>query len=197
LSKKGEAMIDITAAVDKKTEAYSESYAPALRAIGQALEALQVRSFDMEARNEAYLVWDKTNHEPAIGPADVAGEAHQEPDSHWLESAVLRKEDSQNTENIQPLRYTAGDVSRLDEMGRAKRSSPNATPDAYHLSQLLRAVGGYVNHVGGHFLGLSWREQWVGVVYEKGGHRELEVFRPALLYDFWVRMYLMRSAATH
>lgn len=186
-------MIDITAAAANKTEASSETYAPALRAIGQALEALQVRSFDMEARNDEYLVWDKTNHEPAVEPAAGAGETQR----RWLESAVLRKEDSTIPDYIQPLRYTVEDVSRLNEAGRARRCRLNATPDAYHLSQLLRAVGGYINHIGARLLGLSWRDQWIGVVYEKGGHRELEVFRPALLYDFWVRMYLTRNATTH
>jgi hypothetical protein len=190
-------MIEVTAAADKKITPSSASYAPSLRAIGQTLEALQVNSFDMEARREEYLVWDKTYHEPEDEP-NAEADRTREPFARWLGFAGLRrKKDTANSGESQPLRYTVDDIDRLDQEGRARRCNLNTTPDAYRLSQLLRAVGGYVNHVGGRLLGVSWREQWIGVVYEKGGQRQLEVFRPALIYDFWVRMYVMRTATTH
>ncbi|HWP56252.1 MAG TPA: hypothetical protein VNL14_00025 [Candidatus Acidoferrales bacterium] len=175
------------------------AYAPALRAIGQSLEALRVSLFDMEARGEEYLVWDKTSLALEDEP-DSEGARARDPFAHWLRGEKRRQADEHdagaNREAI-PLRYTLDDIDRLDREGRARRSSPGGAPDAYRLSQLLRAVGGYVNHVGGRLLGISWRDQWVGVVYEKEGRRELEIFRPASIYDFWVRMYLMRSAKTH
>ncbi|MGH7848403.1 MAG: hypothetical protein ACREQW_24970 [Candidatus Binatia bacterium] len=190
-------MIDVTAAAEKKVTASTESYAPSLRAIGQALEALQLNSFDMEARHKEYLVWDRRRHDPE-GEPSAEGIRTREPFARWLGFVGLwRKKDSVSSGESQPLRYTPDDIDRLDQEGRTRRRNSDATPDAYRLSQLLRAVGGYVHHGGGRLLGVSWREQWIGVVYEKGGQRQLEVLRPALVYDFWVRMYLMRTATTH
>ena len=190
-------MIDVTAAADRKVAPSGVRYASSLRAIGQALESLQISSFDMEARHDEYLVWNKRHPDPEEEPS-VETVRSREPFARWLGFAGLwRKKDSASSGETQPLRYTPDDIDRLEQEGRARRCKPDVAPDAYRLSQLLRAVGGYVHHVGGRLLGVSWREQWIGVVYEKGGQRELEVFRPALIYDFWVRMYLMRTPATH
>jgi hypothetical protein len=191
-------------ALEKNVATRPVSYAFCLRAIGQALEAVQIRFFDIENKDDGeYLVWDRTNSDPAEAPPQFAPNDSSR-ESLWRRfSRVARRRKSplaspdRAPERSVPLRYTAEDIQRLDQEGREGRRGAQAVPDPYRLSQLLRAIGGYVHQQQGRLRGICWRGQWVALVYEKDGKREFELLRPSLIYDFWVRMYLRRDAAVH
>jgi hypothetical protein len=153
------------------------NYSQSLRALGQSLERQGLRAFDVENKNDAYLIRDRSADEPDAG----------DPNAVAADAGLLRSDAPFK------LRYTYDEIVGLDLEGKARRRDPAGRPDAYSLSQLLRAVGAYVHHKHGRLLALCWREQWVAIVYEAESRREVEVLRPTSIYDFWVRMYVMRS----
>jgi hypothetical protein len=153
------------------------NYSHSLRALGQSLERQGLRAFDIENRDDAYLVRDRSAEDPDAGNPN----------------AVLNHDGLLRPDAPFKLRYTYDEIVGLDLEGKARRRDPGGTPDAYSLSQLLRALGAYVEHKNGRLLGLCWREQWAAVIYEAENRREVDVLRSASIYDFWVRMYVMRS----
>lgn len=92
------------------------------------------------------------------------------------------------------LRYTVEDISRLEREGQARRRDSNLIPNGHSMSQLLRAVGGYVSRKPACLVAVSWRDQSVSIVYETAqGRRELDNFRLDSVYDLWVHMSLRRG----
>lgn len=165
------------------------NYASPLRAIGQALEVLHIKSFDVELEGDDYLVRAKSER-------SRRGGSPQEdiPDGDVQEG---RKESSGiRSSNAFQARYTPEDIERLEQEGQARRDNPNKKPDGHSMSQLLRAAGGYVDRKGARLKALSWRDESVAVVYETvQGRREFDAFRPDTMYDFWVRMSIRKTAA--
>jgi hypothetical protein len=98
------------------------------------------------------------------------------------------------------LRYTPADIDRLDREGQAKRSDPSGMPDFRSLSQLLRAVGDYLEHKDARLLGVSRQAGVVPLVAieYKTEQRQLkeEEYLSSDLYDFCLRMYKQRSTTT-
>jgi hypothetical protein len=157
------------------------NYSHSLRALGQSLERQGLRAFDIENRDDAYLVRDRSAEDPEAGDPN----------------AVLNHDRLLRPDAPFKLRYTYDEIVGLDLEGKARRQDAGGMPDAYSLSQLLRAVGAYVQHKHGRLLGLCWREQWAAVIYEAETGREVEILKPTSIYDFWVRMYVMRNEGTN
>jgi hypothetical protein len=160
------------------------NYSQSLRALGQCLERRGLTAFDVENKDDAYLVRDRSAEEPET--KDTA-----DPNAAPGEAELIRSDAPFR------LRYTQDEIAGLDLEGRARRRDPSGMPDAYSLSQLLRAVGAYVQHKHGRLLALCWREQWAAIIYEAETGREVEILKPSSIYDFWVRMYVMRSEGTN
>ena len=170
----------------KHGHAYSDSQV--LRAIGQDLEARHVKAFDIERQNDLYCVWIRKQTPPpeSVPPA--------KPRRSVLRAVRSGFRDSAPGAPASQLRYLPKDIDRLEREGRAMRHNPNGMPDAHSLSQLLRALGGYVNRQDVHLLAISWRDAFVSLVYRTAeGRRELDNFRPDSIYDLWVQMYLRRN----
>lgn len=53
--------------------------------------------------------------------------------------------------------YTSADIGRLERAGRALRSNPSLTPDFSALSQVLRAIGHYIDRKDGYLRELAKR----------------------------------------
>jgi hypothetical protein len=176
------------------------SYGQILRVIGQDLEVRHVKSqFHIECRNDEYRVWAKTSeaqqsqlrralerfHPPHQVEPQPQGDAPAEGLGGFDFSAFSR------------FQYQPEDLERLERDGQAKRREPGGMPDPYGLSQLLRALGNYVNLKPARFLALSWTEEFVGLVYETAeGRRNVEYLRLPSIYDLWVHMYLRRRNAS-
>ncbi len=174
--------------------------AQALRAIGQDLERQDIRAFDIERRDDDFVVWvrDSTLFR-GVSVASGRGEKGLEVAAPGEREEQVEAEEDDDSMDFSSspapqLRYTSDDVEDLDCTGKARRKNPNGMPNGHSMPQLLRAVGGYVSQMNGRFQAVSWREQSVAVVYDTPlGRRELDVFRPDSIYDIWVGMYVRRN----
>jgi hypothetical protein len=92
------------------------------------------------------------------------------------------------------LRYTVADIAHMDCEGRAKRGPAAGTLEPHSLSQVLRAVGAFVDQKGGDLLTVRKDNQNIDFEYKsvlKG--KVSQQFTVPALYDYWVKMYLRRS----
>lgn len=167
------------------------TYALALRAIGGALESLHVEAFDLESRDDGYLVRserkssssDKTPRQSTLRAGLRAA---------WRQ--LLEQPAAQPCSKSIEIRYSAEDIEQLDKNGRSKRTQTKGMSDTSRLPQVLRLVGAYLDLKGACLLGLSVREQQISVRYKTAlGFSRVEEYRVASLYDFSVNMYLQRA----
>ena len=175
------------------TSAYSDSQS--LRAIGQDLEALHVKAFDIEKQDQNYIVWVRNGaFRPERPPPRKLARRLLDTIRMKVQGEPATQEENPTAPWVNQLRYTPEDIHELEQKGQARRTEPNRTPDGHSLSQLLRALGGYVNRKAFRLLAISWREDLVSIVYETTpDRRELDDFRLDSIYDLWVHMYLRRT----
>jgi hypothetical protein len=99
----------------------------------------------------------------------------------------------------QELRFTDDDIVRLEREGRAKRSDPSRTPDFSSISQILRAIGHYIDRKDGYLLEVSkafpsLAARSVRIQYRTAmGNRVKEEFSASDLYSLCVRMHKQRG----
>lgn len=174
-------------------------YAQPLRAIGQALETLNVQTFEMEPAGEAYLIRGAAAITACDNPPQrVSSEKVR---SIWgilpgqkIELSQTSKEKSAATSKIE-LNYTPKDVERLEMEGRARRGGSVKMADPSSLSQLLRCIGAYLTQKLARLLRICWADDVLSVEYETSmGSRMQETLATSDLYDLWVRMYMQRSS---
>ncbi len=135
------------------------SYAQQLRVVGQTVETLELRDFQITADRSGYVV--------EATPPDVTPPHH----------------------------LTPQDLERLERAGQAKRKDGSQMPDFYRPSQVLRALGAYLDIGGLQLLQLS--KHGPGITLEAqtaSGGRQTEERSIAAVYDMSVRMYLKRSS---
>ena len=148
-------------------------YAQTLRAIGQALETLDIGDFNFEPDGDNYLVNGT--------------------------SSGKRRRISQAVDPIAPVSaievsYSPGDVERLEHEGRNQRANVHGTTDSSRLSQALRVIGSYLSQKYSRLLRISRTGESFEVQYQSSlGSRFSEKFSAADLYDLWVRFYMQRS----
>ena len=175
-----------------------EEYAQLLRAIGQALEVLQFGSFTMELSGRDLLVRGSavtsTEQEQARAIRQrviefvweaLPGERAPQAEIEFAMSTWPAKLN---------LRYTAEDMGRLDQEGKAKRQQATGVPDVASLSQLLRTIGAYVDRKKARLVKIARSGDSLAVQYDTvGGERREETVSAGSLYEFWVQLYLRRS----
>lgn len=145
-----------------------------LRAVGQALEQLQLKNFNLKRDGRSYLIW---NRDSAYSPDNI-----KLPHMAGLDSTAPN------------YRLSAEDVERIEREGVSRRSQRFHPVDGHKLSHLLRALGTQIERRGRRLLGITWREEAVRVIVESArGRRRIEPIRSDVLYDLWVRMYLRRA----
>lgn len=173
-------------------------YAQPLRALGQALELLNVGAFDMEVAEENFVVRGRLLPSKfTIGERLAPESAVREIWGSMPQSSTFRN--APPAIPLAPLAtleltYSPKDVDRLEKEGQAKRSNPAGMADAASLSQLLRTVGGYLTQKRAKLLKISKNEQSMTVHYNTAqGHRAQDVLSLSDLYEFCVRMYTKRS----
>jgi hypothetical protein len=107
---------------------------------------------------------------------------------------AVPQEEAKPSPTAVEMRYTPDDIARLDaeELSSRKASAGNA--EAHSLSQILRAVGAFVDQKGGRFLAVKKEDLTITIEYESALKRKIsEELTVASLYDFWVRMYKRRT----
>jgi hypothetical protein len=175
-------------------------YSQPLRAIGQALETLNVQTFEMEPAGAAYLIRGAAAIEDSVTTTQRVSSENLR--STWgdiasQEPTLTREPQAKNetaTSRIE-LNYTPKDVERLEIEGRAKRGETTNMADPSRLSQLLRCIGAYLTQKLARLLRISWAGDFLSVEYETSlGSRMQETLATSDLYDLWVRMYLQRAS---
>ena len=154
------------------------------------LEALGVQSFILTVEGDDFSVRGQKPTEPALPNQQKSLRAVWQ----LLRGAKPQQEDvSTPSSGVVELRYTPEDIARLEVEGRAKRKASSGAPEAHALSQILRAVGAFVDQKEGRFLAVKKEEQNLTIEYETALNRKVaEPFTVASLYDYWVKMYLKR-----
>ena len=161
-----------------------------LRAIGQLLEALNIDSFTLRVDDNDVLVRDRfprRNREIKIRESLV---------SAWnnIRARDSRFEDSFHETGVLQFRVAQEDAALLEHDGQERRQNSDKVPELGAPSQILRDVGGIVDHKRGRLLEVSKHDQDIHFEFELPS-REIvtERFTVSSLYDYWVTMYLKRS----
>lgn len=172
-----------------------------LRVIGQELEALSLRTFNLECSEDAYLVWstsavaDNQGHSPlrfGKSPLQKLWKNKPQSRSHGHEDGFPL-----SPQPTKRYRYSLRDIERIEYESRSQRRRKTGNIDGHSLSQLLRTTGAVVAQRQERLLAISWQDFSISIVVETPqGQRRIDVFRPDNLYDLWVRMYLRREHRT-
>jgi len=168
------------------------NFAQLLRPVGQMLEPLKLESFSLKIDDSGVHVSGRKREERP--PSSVA-----EVSLRVVWQALRRKQpeparEAQPSSGVLELRYTQDDIDRMDTEEQSKRAGAGGTPEAHTLSQILRAVGGYVDQKGGRLLEVRKAGEEVTIEYESALRKTMtEQFTVASLYDYWVKMYLRRK----
>jgi hypothetical protein len=170
-----------------------------LRVIGQELETLRLKTFNLECTGDAYLVWSSS------GTADTEDHPLSRLGRNRLQKLWKKKSQPRSHGHEERFtlpcslptkryRYFLRDIERMEYEGRSHRRRKTTIADGHSLSQLLRTVGAVVGQRRERLLGISWQDFSICVVVETTqGQRQIDVFRPDNVYDLWVRMYLRRD----
>ena len=170
-------------------------YENILRAIGQGLENLDAKSFDLlEASDTEFVVGGECNKTRTL----------HAPKSSQRKSflSLYRSDDKPKTTrtsvlgfNFVGLRFTSSDIELLDQKGKLLRSSGDSCPpNPQSLSHILRMTGTYLDHHGSRLLQISWRQQTLTLWHINRRNVEVkEVFTPLNLYDQWVHQFKKRK----
>jgi len=174
-------------------------YAQPLRAIGQALEVLNIQDFEMEPAGEDYFVRGHVPRANKQFKGDQFGAEKLDATGNTRSDQVEPGDEAPLDYNYNmvsriELCYTAKDVERLEEEGRSRRGRSEVTADAASVSQVLRCIGAYLNQKRARLCKITRDSDHLMVEYESSiGSIRKEAFAANDLYDLWVRMYLQRS----
>jgi hypothetical protein len=169
------------------------SFSQLLRPVGQMLEPLQIESFSLKVEDGGVAIFADKRETPQ--PAqDVSLKVS------WQ---IFRRKKAETAPEPQPssgsleIHYSHDDIARMDSEGQGKRTGAPGSPEAHTLSQILRAVGAFVDQKQGRLLSVVKDGQDITIEYESALKRALtEKFTVASLYDYWVKMYLRRRERT-
>lgn len=170
-----------------RTQGRTASYAQTLRAIGQTLEVLDLEAFELKSDGRDYLVRGET------AALLLEKQDLQESGLRAVWRRLLRGQQAK-PRSIE-LRYTPEDIDRLQREGQTRRRDPHEIPDPYSVSEILRAVGAYLDLKGAHLLEVSRRNGRVTIQYETAeGRRTVEKHKLSSLYNFWVHRCMQRDS---
>jgi len=168
-------------------------YAQAFRVIGQQLEPIKPETVDIAFHNGSFLVRCLTKHtekQLRLLPIFVWVQKHEN-----LWPAGLARRLPKNLE----LLYTVEDIEFLEQQRKGKRCDPRGMPDPFCLSNILRAIGWFLDEKNGTRLVLaSYEAPQVLIMTETAqGVRKVDEFPMSILYDQWVKLYLKKKNSMH
>jgi hypothetical protein len=168
----------------------SLNFSQILRPVGQMLEPLQIESLSLRVDEGGVSVRAQKRETPAPPAGEVSLRV-----TWQLFRRKKPEPEAQPSSGTLELRYTQDDIARMDTEGQTKRKGGGGSPEAHTLSQILRAVGAFVDQKQGRLLGVTIEGQDIAIEYDSALKRTLvEKFTVASLYDYWVKMYLRRRA---
>ena len=161
-----------------------------LRPIGAALEPLQIESFTLRVENEEIFI--RAQKREVRHPTPVSSAVPSVWDI-FHRKKINASPAPQPASRVVELRYSYDDIVRMDSEGVARRVATGGKPDPGALSQMLRAVGAFVNQKQGRLLGVTMEGHDIAIDYESAlKQKTTEKYTVASLYDYWVKMYLRR-----
>jgi hypothetical protein len=170
------------------------NYQNVLRAMGQGLETLDVKSFDLEVSASHYVVRGECKK-------PMTADAPKSSLKKSFLSLILNvtKKRTARTAGSRPfhfsgLRFTRTDIELLDRKGKVLQTNfESSTPNPHRLSQILRTVGAYLDQEECHLLKMSWRDGFLTLWHiNRHGVESKDILSPVALYDQWVHQYKHR-----
>jgi len=147
--------------------------------IGQALEAKNVRTFELRRLGDWYIVRGVTD-----GDGSLRSKVHK---------FKLRFRSGSDAE---PLILGLSEVEGLSRKGKAKRSRLGRMPDFRRLSNTLRTVGAYLETKQAKLIELKVRPFSITLTYKDNyGRQQLEDRTTGSFYDLFLKLYGKRDEA--
>ncbi len=165
--------------------------AQTLRVIGQLLEALNVTSFTLRVDDNSFLIRERV---PRRNREIIVKDSHA---STWktIQARDAGFKTSFESTGVLQFRVMQEDIAVLEHIGRSLRQNSNKAPEMGGPSQILRAIGGYIDQKHAQLLLVSKNDQNIYFEFELPS-REIftEHFTISSLYEYWVNMVLRRKA---
>ena len=164
--------------------AYRPSYSQSLRVVGQFLETLKPKDFEIQLLEDGVAVRMRVVEVIVPPPPSKSKFSFRAP------APAPTRTEEKTTER----RYSIQEIEDLDREGQAKRVDADAPTDFYSLSQMLRTVGSYVDHRHLRLLSLSWDGARLVLQLEGTDKQSRTEEHPvASFHDYFSRMYLRRK----
>jgi hypothetical protein len=173
----------------EETSKTRSAYEVILRAIGQALEARAIESFELVLEGDNFVVY---------GGSGATGQPEPEapPRRFQLFRRKTAKVKRRNGFQISGMRFWESDVQRLDRQGMDIRTTSEKCPDASSVSHNMRMIGAHLDKTGLILLRVTMGNGVFTVWHKSRSGAELkEVFTQSNLYDLWVHLYKKRTEA--
>lgn len=167
-----------------------------LRAVGQALDLLHVHAFEIEFDGKGFVV--RGASERIEGEVVIKAKGFRKLVKIFRPNAVIgpgrrRRERVRRPFTFSGMQFSEEDLERLELRGQASRLNSDGTPAYPSLSQVLRALGAYIDRKGARLTRISGRDNQITAIYKMPlGDEKVETFTKINLYDLWVHMYKLR-----
>ncbi|HEX7229114.1 MAG TPA: hypothetical protein VF452_01880 [Candidatus Binatia bacterium] len=166
------------------------NFAQILRPVGQMLEPLQLESFSLRIEEGNVSVQAQKRQGRVQPTADISLRVTWQ---LFRRKKTAAASEPQPSSGLLELHYTQEDIARMESEAQSRRQATGGRPEAHALSQVLRAVGAFVDQKQGRLTSIKMVGQDITVDYESALRQNLtEKFTVATLYDYWVKMYLKR-----
>ncbi len=151
-------------------------YHQELRAIGQALEAQDISSFELKNQSGTYAVTGAPDR-----PNTLRGAFRQWRNGNWRRGT-------------RTVTYAAQAINALERKGQSQRATSGRLPDFYNTSTILRTVGAYLDIKHASLIEIQKRALTITLLYQiSGGHPQVEDRTIASFYKTFIEMHARRS----
>jgi hypothetical protein len=169
----------------------SIDYSKRLRVIGQVLEALEAKAYDIVCYANCYLIRCQTQGKERKLKSFPNFLRLWREDTERKTAAAASGRPPMNVEVI----YTSQEIEDLDEQRKARRRDLKGMPSPHSLSNMLRCAGKELSTKKNvRLLLVSNHDHTVVMVYQTAnGIRKVEEHPMSVLYDTWVKTYVKRK----
>ncbi|HEX2227666.1 MAG TPA: hypothetical protein VHM64_11030 [Candidatus Binatia bacterium] len=154
----------------------TSTYNRELRAVGQALEARGISTFELKTRPGQYVVSGKPDK-----PASLVDALRQLHNNNWRRCE-------------RTLTFTPEHVNTLEIKGKTRRRAPGRLPDFYNVSNILRTIGAYLDGKSARLVEIQKRPLSLTLLYKRsGGYPEVEDRTIVSFYETFIELHGKRA----